>query len=343
MLRTTVVFLFFLFSFQCAVAQSDTILNRYQRHLLAGATVPANSNELAASLNGNGQWSDIDYQDKERGAWKPAIHLRRLRDLALAWANPASSFYQQPSIRDAAGKALDHWIQKRYKCPNWWHNEIGVPQLMRDIIVLLQPALSAQQREGALEVFAQYKSNTNLTGANLTWTADLGLHYGALTRDLELIRKNRDLLTNEIKITTEDGVQPDYSFHQHAKRLQMFQYGGAFLIENVRLAWELRGTALAFPKEKIDLLTDFVLNGWQWMARGIHTVPGTMDRSASRKNAMHAADIRPIIPYLIDLVPEKRSEFNRIASHQNGNGALNGFRSFPYSDFTAYQQDDFSF
>ena len=343
MLRTTVVLLLFLLTFQCAVAQSDTILNRYQRHLLSGATVPANSNELVASLNSNGQWSDIDYQDKERGAWKPAIHLNRVRSLALAWADPKSSFYQQPFLSQAAARALDHWIQKRYKSPNWWHNEIGVPQQMRDIIVLLQPALSSQQREGAMDVFAQYKSNTNLTGANLTWTADLGLHYGALTRDLELIRKNRDLLTNEIKITTEDGVQPDYSFHQHAKRLQMFQYGGAFLIENVRLAWELRGTELAFPKEKIDLLTDFVLNGWQWMARGIHTVPGTMDRSASRKNAMHAADIRPIIPYLIDLVPAKKADFTRIADHQNDNGALNGFRAFPYSDFTAYQQDDFSF
>ncbi|RYZ56617.1 MAG: chondroitin AC lyase, partial [Chitinophagaceae bacterium] len=147
----------------------------------------------------------------------------------------------------------------------------------------------------------------------------------------------------EIRITTRDGVQPDYSFHQHDKRLQMYQYGEAFLSQNIRLAWELRGTALAFPKEKLDLLTDFVLQGWQWMARGINTVPGTLDRSASRKGALHHADIRSLLPYIIDLVPEKKEALNRIAAHQNGKGALNGFRYFPYSDFAAYQHPAFSF
>jgi chondroitin AC lyase len=343
MLRNTVVLLTFFLFIQGVSAQTDTILNRYKHYLLATPNVAVNINELATSLNNNAQWSDINYQDKEKGAWKPSIHLRRVRDLALAWADPASAFYQQPSILETALKALDHWIEKRYKSTNWWHNEIGVPQLMRDIIVLLQPAMSPNQRQGALEVLAQYKANTNLTGANLTWSADLGLHYGALTGNLELIKKYRDLLINEIKITTEDGVQPDYSFQQHGNRLQMYQYGGAFLIENVRLAWELRGTVVAFPKKKIDLLTDFVLLGWQWMARGIHTVPGTMDRSASRKNAMHAADIRPLIPYLVDLIPEKSAELNCIASHQNNNGALNGFRYFPYSDFAVYHNNDFSF
>ena len=160
----------------------------------------------------------------------------------------------------SAERALGHWLEKRYTCPNWWHNEIGVPQQMRDIIILLDTALSFSQRKGALEVLAQYRIHDNTTGANLAWSADLGLHYGALTSNPDLVKECVRLILKEIKITTADGVQPDYSFHQHDKRLQMYQYGEAFLSENTRLAWQLRGTALAFPKDKLQLLSDFGLD-----------------------------------------------------------------------------------
>ena len=343
MKKITTVLLAFLFIAQGLYAQSDTILNRYRQYLFATLKVNGNVDELVTSLNANGQWSDIDYQDQERGGWKPLIHMKRLRDLALAYSYPGSPFFQEARVRQSINMALDHWLLHRYKCPNWWHNEIGVPQQMRDVIILFRPELTSKRMEGALEVLAQYQIHPNTTGANLTWTADLGLHYGLLTNDAALAQRCRDLIVHEIEINTADGVQPDYSFHQHDKRLQMYQYGAAFLLENIRLAWELRNTSLAFPKDKLTLLTDFLVKGWQWMTRGINTVPGTMDRSASRIDALHSADVRPLLPYLIDLVPERENELTVIAQHQNGNGALNGFAYYPYSDFTAYQQKDFSF
>ena len=322
---------------------ADTILNRYKQYLFATLTIQKDADKLAASLNKNGQWNDINYQDNEKAGWKPLIHLNRLRDLAFAYAKPQSKFYHQLEILQAAKSALNHWLQTRYKCPNWWHNEIGVPQQIRDVIILLQKDLSTNELQGALEIMAQYQIHDNSTGANLTWSADLGTHYALLTNNKALAQKCRDLIIEEIKITTGDGVQPDYSFHQHDKRLQMYQYGGAFLRENVRLAWELRGTSLSFPKEKINLLTDFVLQGWQWTTRGINTVPGTMDRSASRRDALHSSDIRQLIPYLIDVIPGRKNDLLSIADHQNGRGSLVGFRYFPYSDFAAYQQPGFSF
>lgn len=328
---------------QTLSAQNDTILNRYKQYLFDTLKVASNAGQVSASLNINGQWDDIDYTDLTRANWKPLNHLKRLRDLAVAYTNPESEFYHHTQLLQSINRALAHWIQRKYKCPNWWHNEIGVPQQMRDIIILLRSDLSQMQFESALEVLAQYQVRDNSTGANLTWSADLGLHYGLLTNNLELAKSCIDHLVKEIRITLGDGIQPDYSFHQHDKRLQMYQYGGAFFRENVRIAWELRNTKLAFPSEKIKLLSDFLLNGWQWMTRGISTVPGTMDRSASRKDALQSSDIRQIIPFLIELIPEKESEFIAIAQHQNGKGALNGFRYFPYSDFTAYQQNKFSF
>lgn len=324
-------------------AQADTVLGRYRQFLVRSSTPAFLAEDWSASLDAEGKWPDLDYANRAMGNWRPLQHVIRLRAMAFAYGHPRSKQFHDKVLLAKINLGLDHWYEKRYKCPNWWHNEIGVPQQMRDLLVMLGPALVPEQRKKALEILAQFKVQPSGQGANLVWSADLALHYALLVGDESLARRCSDLLTTEIRITTGDGVQPDYSFHQHDKRLQMYQYGGAFLRENLRLAWELRGTTLAFPSDKIDLLTDFVLKGWQVMARGIHTVPGTMDRSASRKDAMNSADIRPLIPYLIELVPSKAMAWTALQQQQNDRASLQGYWYFPYSDFSAYHQRDFSF
>jgi len=119
----------------------------------------------------------------------------------------------------------------------------------------------------------------------------------------------------------------------------MYQYGSAYLNQNVRLAWQLRNTPWAYPEEKIKLLTAFVLEGWQWMCRGVATVPGTIDRSVSRPDALRNADMRNLTPYLCELDPSKTTDLLALAARQDGRGgSLQGFRNFPYSDFSAYQK-----
>lgn len=286
----------FVFSCRTVNAQADTILNRYKQYLLSTLKPEADAKLLMASMDANGQWPDINYADTEKANWKNLIHLKRVRDLALVWEKPGSAQYHSMQLQKAINSGLNHWLDKRYKNSNWWHNEIGVPQYMRDIIILMKKELRPEQLKAALEVMAQHRVQENWVGANLTWSADLGFHYGALTGNVRMMESCRNLIVKEIRISTAEGVQPDFSFHQHGARLQMYQYGAAFLKDNLRLAWELRGTAMAFPKEKIGILTDFALKGWQWMSRGIHTVPGTMDRSASRVNALNNADLREFIP-----------------------------------------------
>ena len=321
-------------------AQHDTVINRYRSYLLRNSEVE-NIGQWTTTLNEKHQWSDINYGDTEPAKWKVPEHLTRVRALSMEWANPKSTYYHSEAVWKTISPALDHWLEKRYKSSNWWHNEIGVPQIMRDIIILTGEKMTPKQHKQALEVLAQHKVKG--TGGNLVWSADLGIHYAALTNNKELLKHCSDLIINEIKITTGDGVQPDFSFHQHGSRLQMYQYGKAFFWESTRLGWQLRGTPWAFPEDKVNILTDLAVKGWQWMARGINTVPGTIDRSASREGTLKGADIRQLIPYLCELSPKNSSVFNKIADRQNGKGSLKGFRYFPYSDFSTYHRKDFSF
>jgi len=325
-----------LLCFQISVpAQADTILARYQRYLYS-FPLPKNIPALIASYSPSTQWNDIDYNDGRRANWSLLGHLSRIDELALSWSAPQSPYYHNDTVWWIINSALDHWLDKRYQSSNWWSNEIGVPRVMRDILATIHNDLSPSRLAGAMAVLRQYKVRG--TGANLVWSADLGLHDGALTGNDTLIRRCARLIANEIRIDTGDGVQRDYSFHQHGPRLQMYQYGTAFLENNTRIAWQLEGTPWAFTQDKIKILVDFVLNGWQWMARGIQSVPGTMDRSASRLNNLRNADLRGMIPFLCQLYPAKQKELLAVGAFEDGRGEpLEGFRYFPYSDFTAYQ------
>jgi chondroitin AC lyase len=220
----------------------DTILNRAERFLRntsAKGGADDDLNQIISALRPNQQWGDVDYSHEDPSGWKVTVHLQRVRRMALAWTNPTSSLYQDASVKTAIDGALRHWLDKRYQNPNWWHNAIGIPRLMQDIIVLLRRDLTREQFEQAMEVLGQHKVRG--TGANLVWSADLGLHYGALSGNVSMIRKCSDLINNEINVSTREGIQPDYSYHQHGPRLQTYHYGGAFLRENIKLAWELRG------------------------------------------------------------------------------------------------------
>ncbi|WP_431215403.1 polysaccharide lyase family 8 super-sandwich domain-containing protein [Puia sp. P3] len=325
--------------------QADTVLTRYRRSISDVNTLWSQEvSSMVAGWDSVRQWPDIKYDDTVRGFWSLLGHLGRIRTLALEWSDPESGHFHDKDIWRVINGALDNWLEKRYHNSNWWHNEIGVPQLMRDILVVLRDTLSPARLRGALEVLGQYRLQKPGNGANLVWSADLGLHYGALTGNDSLMRVCADRLIGEVRITKGDGIQSDYSFHQHLARLQMYQYGAAFLEQNARLAWQLRGTPWAYPDDKLGLLSSFVLEGWQWMCRGVNTVPGTIDRSVSRIGALHAADLRGTIPRLCELDPSKANSFRAPAARQEGGGEpLQGFRYYPRSDFSVYQDRPFGF
>lgn len=321
---------------------ADSVLNRYKSILLKTEKYDVNIKQIADKLNAKGYWPDINYADQTRGSWQVKDHFTRIRKMALSWANPASPDYHQATLWTAIDRALNVWLEKRFQNPNWWHNEIGNPQTMGDIIILIRDKLSPDELKQSLEVMNQVKIKG--TGANLTWTADIGLHYGALTGNSSKMDSCSKLLINEVKISSGEGMQPDYSFHQHSARLQSLHYGAAFLEDNTRLAWELRGTPWAYPHDKIKMLIDLILKGDQWMERGIAIAPGTNDRAISRPGTLHGGNLTQSINFLIDIEPSAAKSLKTVAArYVSNNKPLTGFRYFPYSDFAAYHTNTFSF
>ncbi|MDQ2686442.1 MAG: polysaccharide lyase beta-sandwich domain-containing protein [Armatimonadota bacterium] len=322
----------------------QTVIVHEREALLRGTPPdPAKIKAWMAALTPDGSWPDINYADQNPASWPTSQHLERVQALNQALVDPRSALHDDPALQAATLRALDYWTAHRFHNPNWWHNDIGVPTLMSAILTLLGDRVSGDRQTAALAVLNQFGRTKPGGGANTVWEAELGLSYAVLTGDAALAAQQSALISGEIKVSTGEGIQSDWSFHQHGARLQQFHYGGAFLTDTSRLGWVLHGTPWAISEEKLQILANCVLQGSQWMARGVRTVPGTEDRSISRPNS-GTADLRGVARDLREALPSRAAELDALIARQSGEGAsLTGFRAYPRSDFSAYQRPAFAF
>jgi len=325
--------------------ECSIILERNKSSLLKKPeSAPAELQEWIDHLQLNGTWPDISYHDPNWSGWKTSIHLARVYALSRALIEPQSSLYRDARTKETIFRALDNWTSHAYRNPNWWHNDIGVPQYLCRILVLVGNQLGDERRKAILDLYQrQYGRAKAGDGANTIWEAELGLMYGALTHDEALAKANADLIVGEITINGTAGIQDDFSFYQHGPRLQQFAYGGSYGSDMARLAWEMKDTRWAFPPGKLNILADYFLKGSQWMMRGNHTVPGTLDRTISRPKA-DRPDLRQSASYLAECLPQRAVEFQDLIDRENGKAPpLTGFHAFPRSDFVTYHRLQFSF
>lgn len=330
-LQTLVVF--------CCSAQNaaDHIIERYRKYLWITAPQPA---ERTKMLTAAVKAFELNMDDKDRG--RALVLLHNIRELAIAWSDPSNG-HDPDSVRTTLETPLQRCLAYLLKDPEWVLSQMDVASDVRDITLLLQHHLTPDQRQQCLGILKRHRLQGKASGVGTILINELGIHYNALVNDTLQLARCRDLIVNEVRISEADGIQADHSFHQKGKRLDMFRAGRTFLLDQIRIAWQLQGTPWAYPDEKTSLLTDVITEGWQWMARSVHTVPGVLGDYATTENALRNADLRPIIPFLKELAPGKLNELLAFERWQNGEDVSISVRYWPYSDLTAYHQGDFSF
>ena len=320
------------------------ILSRFRQRLLDAKQpdVDQPSRQLT-SLRADGTFPDVDYADRTAGMWQPGEAIYRGRIFARLLVDPKSPMHDDPKWATAVRALVHDWVVHRYHAANWWWNDIGVPEAMRDVLVLAGDRLGPADRDGAMGVVAQRGTFANGGGANTIWQAELAIHDAAFRGDAELAAKASGAIADEIRITPREGIQSDWSFHAHGAHNQTFHYGGAFTAVIAGVATEVRGTPWAVPTDKLELIADYVLNGQAWMSRGTYCAPGPLDRSVGRRGAMRSADLTAAAAELAALLPARAAALNELRDRQLGHGPpLVGFRYFPASDYVCYQRPAFA-
>jgi len=328
---------------------------------------PADRERLAVSAAGylkalrqDGSWSDIDYDSASRSFWMAGRHLDRILVLAKSYATPGQALYGDADLHRGVVAALDWWLRHDYQNPNWWWNQIGVPQIIGETALLLEDDLTPERRAKVLEILSRSKWTPG-QGQNTVWLAGNSAVKGLLEPDAGLVERAFSAIWDEIQLARppKEGIQPDASFHQHGDQLYNGGYGLAFGNDVARYIAHAWGTPYQPPADKLELFTRYLLDGQQWMVRGrifdysavgreitrIGKVglpgswtTGPISPAGAAYGLMNAVDLMGALP-----VP-RRDELQSFALRLRRTPdapPLDGNRHFPFSDYMAHHRPGF--
>lgn len=213
----------------------------------------------------DGSWPGIDYRHQGWGAWYPTRHLSNLCLCAAAYAAPESKFFRNRELLAAVLRGLDFWAVRDPQSPNWWHSKIGTPQQLLGTMLLLGDDLPPEYPEKFRAILD--RSRPGMTGQNKVWLAGIHLLKGVLYQRPELVREGREQILSELRLAASgrEGIQSDWSFHQHGAQLQFGNYGLAYFTEMVRWLSVLSESVYAFPPDRTVVLQNYYQNGLRWV------------------------------------------------------------------------------
>jgi chondroitin AC lyase len=290
--------------------------------------------KILGLLKPDGSFSDLDYSDRTRGGWSLNDHLSRLLSMTISWKSPQSPYFQSPKLRIPLFGVLDFWLKNDFINPNWWYPEIGVPRLLGQTLVLLKDDLSQKEMVDGLKIMDRAKIGK--TGQNKVWLAENVIYRSLLTNDSKQIELAVQSITEEIVVTTNEGIQPDFSFHQHGPQQQFGNYGLAYAGDMAELAIVFGGTPYAFSPEKMAILRNYLLEGLKWV-----TYKNTFDISACGRQLFPQAQTGKArsLSNIYREMPLADPNFKK--QYQAAMDDFEGNIHFNRSDMTIHRRNDF--
>jgi len=306
---------------------------------------------LFDKFDNTGKWTDINYADKTDSKWLPAEHWERIAAIVSDYKNPTSKNFNNPQLKAVILRAIDWWLKERPMCGNYWWNAIGIPGYMGGVFVLMEDELSETEKQQGIQIMnlgvkpTFYDYHGVATGQNLFWLASVHLYTSCLTNDVEGLKRVYKAISNEIVITNNEGVQPDFSFYQHGQQNYTFGYGKGFTTYAVRFFYLFNGTGFAFPKEKVDIIAHYLLDGQQWMSHNTYLEYTAMGREISRKGIARGGLISAL-KQMEEIDPSRKEEYHAFAARLYGKTdqkPLVGNRYFWRSDLMVHQRPNYYF
>src|SRR5262249_23147871 len=132
--------------------------------------------------------------------------------------------------------------------------EIGVPQLLGEIGLIMGKDLPDEQRQQIIEIMKRSKW-TKWTGQNLVWGCGNQVMRGILENDEKTVAAAFARMWEEVRVEKPqgEGIMPDASFHQHGSQFYSGGYGLAFANDVGRFVGYSWGTRFAIPRQQMEI------------------------------------------------------------------------------------------
>lgn len=229
--------------------------------------------EYLDEMNVNGSWDDVDLTDyNDMDGWQPLEQLWRMRYMALAYTMPTSSHYSSTILYNYLVTSLQYFYDMNPTCSNWWYNQIYVPRLLGLIIIITSQGQQTVPEALINSIDTRLKllspTPNQLTGANLTDIMLWRFYFGVIMKDSDEINAALDSTFNELSLTTAEGIQHDFSYHQHGPQPLGLSYGAALLSGVVKTAGVVKGTQYYPSEDKLNPVFGFALESFAKPRRG---------------------------------------------------------------------------
>ena len=323
---------------------NDALINRGFQPRIERYITPdyGKAAEYLTNMTSEGSWSDVNYTDRDNN-WAPLLHLTRIIVMTVNFSKENSGLHQNSDLLKGIEKTINYWYTVNPECDNWYKNRIAKQFYFNVIALLLEGKIDESLLSKMVNDLTEIPT---MTGSNRTLVATSTFYRGVLENNREMIKLGVTGVTDQIAVTIKEGVQPDYSFHQHGKFIYNGSYGFNFLRESIWLATIVHGTEFAFSKEHIKVLRDYFLEGTRWMIRGGVIDYNVRGRQVGRGDAMklYADLLIPILNHLIIADPEFQKEYKSSIDKIEKQLPQNTFgnKHFWRSDYTIHHREKYS-
>ena len=349
-----IVILFFLICLSCgALCHEKDIRPKDFLEKLSSKNILKNDDLLSLQDSIIGNFIDISYDDSSMASWQPSNHLERLKLFSEAYICPQSIYYQSLNVYNRICKGISYWINKNPISNNWWYNKIRTPIDLGQILINMRNGdrpLPLKLEQDCIDKMKDCVQDPyQYVGANRTDIATHWIYRACLTDDDELFKYAIDLVAGSIRHSRSEGIMIDNSYCQHERQIYMGAYGSSFLLEATKWAYLVVGTKFEFPKEKIQLLSNFARKTYFSCIRGNHYSYNVCGRSISRQGSVIVSGSPKVIAQrLIKLDPTHQDEYTAIIKDLN-NGNTYDSKSevshthFFYTDYTLHSCPKYTF
>ncbi len=324
---------------------ADTLMTRISPDLisreewlssLSSLTLSAEAEGFLTGQSADGSWPDINFSLSTSASWGAAEHLDRVLTIAAA-------YHQSPSesLKTGVLNGLVYWYTINPHTSLWWWRDIGKQQRLGPIGILMHKVLSD---ELIAKIVEDMPIEPSMSGANGSDISQAVIYGGLLDDSNSQISAGFQGFKETIVITTEEGIQKDFSFHQHGPQLHNGSYGAVWRNTVFYWAYQVRDLEWSFSEEKTDILSAYYLDGDRWMTHGRNFNYSVLGRAISRPGSSKSDGYDKNIDYVAALTPSRADEAEAFKQHMLGGvSGLNGFKHFWRSDFSVNMRDDYLF
>ncbi|MDQ1914819.1 polysaccharide lyase family 8 super-sandwich domain-containing protein [Paenibacillus sp. GD4] len=244
-----------------------------------------------------------------------------LRTMSLAYSIPGSPLYRNESLRNDIVGALDWMYANRYnekktEYGNWWDWEIGTPQIVNDIMVLMYDHLTADQLNNYMKPIDRFVRDPKVraingvkeTGANLLDKAFVVSLRGIIGKLSAKIVQGRDAIGPEFVYATKgDGVYKDGSLVQHFNIAYTGGYGAVWLNRAADMMLLLNGSPWTVSDPNVNNVYDWVADTFEPIIYKGQLMDMVNGRGISRQTAGSARGIIMTILRLAESAPADKA------------------------------------